>query len=51
MKTLRRLYGRLQLRVNEAKSAVARPQDRKFLGYSFWYAKGSVEAARRAQGP
>jgi group II intron reverse transcriptase/maturase len=40
MKTLRRLYGRLRLRVNEAKSAVARPQDRKFLGYSFWYAKG-----------
>src|SRR5436190_15425985 len=28
---------RLQLRVNEAKSAVARPQDRKFLGFSFTY--------------
>src|SRR3984957_15271072 len=26
---------RLQLQVNEAKSAVARPQDRKFLGFSF----------------
>ena len=46
MKTLRRLYGRLRLRVNEAKSAVARPQDRKFLGYSFWYAKGG-EVKRR----
>jgi RNA-directed DNA polymerase len=46
MKTLRRLYGRLRLRVNEAKSAVARPQDRKFLGYSFWYAKGG-EVRRR----
>jgi hypothetical protein len=48
MKTLRRLYGRLRLRVNEAKSAVARPQGRKFLGYSFWYAKGGeVRAASR----
>jgi RNA-directed DNA polymerase len=28
---------RLQLKVNEAKSAVARPQDRKFLGFSFTY--------------
>jgi RNA-directed DNA polymerase len=26
---------KLKLRVNEAKSAVARPQDRKFLGFSF----------------
>ena len=26
---------RLKLKVNEAKSAVARPQDRKFLGFSF----------------
>src|SRR4029450_79012 len=25
----------LKLKVNEAKSAVARPQDRKFLGFSF----------------
>jgi RNA-directed DNA polymerase len=40
MQALRRLYGRLRLRVNEAKSAVARPWDRKFLGYSFWVAKG-----------
>ncbi len=48
MKTLRRLYGRLRLRVNEAKSAVARPQDRKFLGYSFWYAKGGVVRRRVA---
>ncbi|WP_049768497.1 group II intron maturase-specific domain-containing protein [Anaeromyxobacter sp. Fw109-5] len=40
------LYARLRLRVNEAKSAVARPQDRKFLGYSFWYAKGG-EVRRR----
>ncbi len=40
MQTLRRLYARLRLRINEAKSAVARPQDRTFLGYSFRYAKG-----------
>jgi RNA-directed DNA polymerase len=40
MQTLRRLYAGLRLRVNEAKSAVARPWDRRFLGYSFWVAKG-----------
>ena len=39
MEALRRLFAKLRLRVNESKSAVARPQDRKFLGYSFWYAK------------
>src|SRR5438132_311044 len=43
---LRRLFTKLRLRINESKSAVARPQDRKFLGYSFWYAKGS-EVKRR----
>lgn len=46
MEALRRLFTKLRLRVNESKSAVARPQDRKFLGYSFWYAKGS-EVKRR----
>jgi group II intron reverse transcriptase/maturase len=46
MRTLRRLYAKLQLRVNEAKSAVARPWGRKFLGYSFWVAKGG-EVRRR----
>ena len=40
METLKRLYAGLRLRINEAKSAVARPWDRKFLGYSFWVAKG-----------
>jgi retron-type reverse transcriptase len=40
LESLRRLYGRLRLRINEAKSAVARPWDRKFLGYSFWVASG-----------
>jgi group II intron reverse transcriptase/maturase len=37
---LRRKYAKLQLRINEEKSAVARVWDRKFLGYSFWIAKG-----------
>ena len=46
MAALRRLFAKLRLRVNESKSAVARPQDRKFLGYSFWYAKGR-EVKRR----
>ncbi len=40
MQALRRLYAKLRLRVNEAKSAVARPWGRKFLGYRFWVAKG-----------
>lgn len=40
MQTLRRLYARLRLRINEAKSAIDRPWNRKFLGYSFWVAKG-----------
>src|SRR5437899_4577168 len=35
---------RLKLKVNEAKSAVARPQDRKFLGFSF---TGGKEPKRR----
>jgi RNA-directed DNA polymerase len=48
MTTLRRLYGKLRLRVNEAKSAVARPWDRKFLGYSFWVAKGGTIKRRIA---
>jgi RNA-directed DNA polymerase len=38
--TLRRLYGRLRLQINAAKSAVARPWDRTFLGYRFWVAPG-----------
>jgi group II intron reverse transcriptase/maturase len=46
MQLLRKLYARLRLRINESKSAVARPQDRKFLGYSFWYARNS-EVRRR----
>lgn len=36
MLLLRKLYGRLRLRINEAKSAIASPRERKFLGFSFW---------------
>ena len=36
MQALRRLYAKLHLRANEAKSAVALVQDRKFLGSTFW---------------
>ncbi len=46
MQTLRRLYAHLRLQINESKSAVARPQDRNFLGYSFWDAEGG-EVKRR----
>jgi group II intron reverse transcriptase/maturase len=35
MALLRRLFTKLRLRVNDAKSAVARPDERKLLGYSF----------------
>jgi group II intron reverse transcriptase/maturase len=48
MQALRRLYAKLRLRVNEAKSAVARPWDRKFLGYSFWVAKDATIKRRIA---
>ena len=40
MATLRRLFGRLRLRINEDKSTVARAWERKFLGFSFWVAPG-----------
>jgi group II intron reverse transcriptase/maturase len=43
MALLRRSYAKLQLRVNEAKSAVASVKGRKFLGYSFWFAKAGVK--------
>ena len=40
MQMLTCLYAGLRLRINEAKSAVGKPWDRKFLGYSFWMAPG-----------
>jgi RNA-directed DNA polymerase len=35
MATLRKMFTKLRLRVNESKSAVARPEERKLLGYTF----------------
>jgi group II intron reverse transcriptase/maturase len=48
METLRRLYAKLRLRINESKSAVARAWDRKFLGYGFWMGKGRTIRRRVA---
>jgi RNA-directed DNA polymerase len=41
MATMRKLFARLRLRVNESKSAVARPWERKFLGYTFVVGPGA----------
>lgn len=43
MALLRKCYGKLRLKVNEAKSAVASVKGRKFLGYSFWFAREGVK--------
>ena len=44
MALLRRMYAKLHLTVNEAKSAVASAFGRKFLGFSFWVApKGEIK--------
>lgn len=48
MALLRRLYGDLRLRINEAKSAVARVWDRKFLGFTFWVDAGKKVRIRVA---
>jgi len=48
MALLLRLYGRLRLKVNEAKSAVASVFQRKFLGFSFWVAPGGKVKRRVA---
>lgn len=46
MAALRQRYGRLGLKVNDAKSAVARAFGRKFLGYSLWRTpRGEVKRA------
>jgi RNA-directed DNA polymerase len=46
VQTLRGLFAKLRLQVNESKSAVARPWERKFLGYTFWVAKKTGELKR-----
>lgn len=46
METLRRLLGQLRIRINEAKSAVAHPWERTFLGFTFFRTKkGEVRRA------
>jgi RNA-directed DNA polymerase len=40
---LRRCYAKLRLKVNETKSSVASVTGRKFLGYSFWFARDGVK--------
>jgi group II intron reverse transcriptase/maturase len=49
MKLLRRLFARLRLRVNEAKSAVDLARNRKILGYSFWIGPGGTVKLRVAR--
>src|SRR5881628_315526 len=46
LEALRGLYAKLRLRINEAKSAVARAWSRQFLGYSFWVAPGRIVQRR-----
>jgi group II intron reverse transcriptase/maturase len=48
MATLKRLFAKLRLQVNESKSAVARVWERTFLGYSFWVAAGRAVRYRVA---
>jgi RNA-directed DNA polymerase len=42
MAALERMYAKLRLRVNRAKSKVNRAHKCSLLSYSFWYAKGRV---------
>lgn len=46
---LRKKYAALHLQINESKSAVAPVGTRKFLGYSFYFAKGSKACFRVAE--
>ncbi len=45
---LTKLYERLRLKVNDAKTAVAPASRRKFLGYAFWYGPGGQVKCRVA---
>ena len=48
MTSLRKLFGKLKLRINENKSKVTRATASKFLGFSFWVAKGRTIRRRVA---
>jgi group II intron reverse transcriptase/maturase len=42
MATLKRLYAKLRLKVNETKSRITRVWNSQYLGYGFWVAKGKA---------
>jgi RNA-directed DNA polymerase len=48
MAALERMYAKLRLRVNRAKSKVERAHRCRFLSYSFWYGKGGAMMLRIA---
>jgi len=48
MVSLRKLFGKLKLRVNETKSKVTRATNAKFLGFSFWVGQGRIVRRRVA---
>lgn len=48
MSSLRKLFAKLKLRVNETKSKVRRATAAKFLGFSFWVVKGRTLRRRVA---
>jgi RNA-directed DNA polymerase len=48
MAGLRTMYGKLRLKLNEAKSAVAKATQRKFLGFSLYWAAGKQVKRRVA---
>jgi len=43
------IEGKLRLKVNEEKSAMNRPWNRKFLGFSFYLFKGTKDSYRQAK--
>lgn len=49
MSSLRKLFGKLRLQINETKSAVDSAFRRSFLGFSFWVARGGKVKARVAK--
>lgn len=48
MKTMEKLMGRLKLKINSEKSAIGYAGNRKFLGFSIWFAKGRIVKSRVA---
>ncbi len=48
MRSLVKFFGRLKLKVNESKSAVARASQRPFLGFALWFGRGGAVRLRVA---